>query len=1156
MFNFDVKTDYNMKYRFFLVFICWTLCYSFSQAQPLSPITPKNGLVFNNDSIFLRWNKLPNALYYELKVTPDSTFQNNITTINTGLQTSYWLTALQSNTTYYWRVSAYNGINTTTGLMRRFTNFKPTDILGCSVWLRADTGLVLNGNKVQTWQDASSSNQNFVQVTNTAQPTLQQNAIAGKPALAFDGDDMFLINNFPYGANENTSFVIGKKSSSTAPVGHFMGGNNYDFDMQTTQCVAQQSELVGQYDIVKWSLLSFKRKSTNSQVFVNGILSLPVNSHTLYPLNPGILSIGIRNPALNLPRPLNGSIAEIIMYRSPLSAIDYMKPQNYLMDKFTTALNIGADTIINNNFCPITLASNDVYANYLWSTGDTTPTITVSKSGIYSLQVQDMFGRLQSDTVWVTYPSFFQLNNTELCLGNQLTWNPNLTGTYFYEWQDGSTLPSYTISQAGSFYVKVTDMNGCVFISDTAHVYIDYFSQEANLGNDTALCSGNTIQLQQGANTAQNYLWSNGSTNDSLVVTNGGVFWLEVSNINNCIARDTIFIALNGVAPNANFTSTGFCFGNETHFTNLSSAASGDNITAYVWSFGDADSSFVLNPLHEYNSPGNYLVTLKVFAQSGCVGLIQKNIKIFPHPDLDFSIKNNCESNATQFNLNANLFGGAIDAVNWNFGNISSPNNTAIGDTVYHEYMQVGIYPIQLITHTIEGCIDTLVKPIQIKPSPLAQFEFEKLCSNDSIKFKDISYIPYPQQNILRQWVFNDSIMSSDFEPKMFYNSSGTYPVQLVVMASNGCRDTLNENVFVSNQPIAGFKTDNLCYGNQSLLIDTSICQGCSINAYSWSINGFSLNNTDTLFYIFPDTGIYTVGLRVQNTNLCQNYIEKQVYVFPKPKSYFKISPEFGSPPFQPQLINLSEPSMLSYLWSLPDHIQSDLFQPFVSINDTGSYSISLIVSDTNYCTDTASVFFRVVPEKIDITLLTLDINKQNSRIETEITFINKSSGVINNFDISITSNGINNNIIEQWTGVAQPGSVYRYKLKSIITNDQIYHPSDYLCVKISNLNLGNDSNPEDNELCQLVNNTNFLIANIFPNPVTHILYQTLVVPDKDNAVMRIYDSKGSLVESKIYLIEKGVNRVIFDSATIEPGIYQLCWEYKGAISRKSFVKQ
>lgn len=65
-------------------------------------------------------------------------------------------------------------------------------------------------------------------------------------------------------------------------------------------------------------------------------------------------------------------------------------------------VNLGNDTVSCVNHGPVELAISTSYPNYSWSTGDTTATISVSTSGIYSLTVTDNNNCSGADTLNVT----------------------------------------------------------------------------------------------------------------------------------------------------------------------------------------------------------------------------------------------------------------------------------------------------------------------------------------------------------------------------------------------------------------------------------------------------------------------------------------------------------------------------------------------------------------------------------------------------------------------------------------------------------------------------------------------------------------------------------------------------------------------------------
>jgi PKD repeat protein len=108
--------------------------------------------------------------------------------------------------------------------------------------------------------------------------------------------------------------------------------------------------------------------------------------------------------------------------------------------------------------------------SYVWSTGDTSATITVMTSGDYALVVSDNNGCSGSDTVSVMVnpnpiPSF---SNAANLLAVNFTDNTTSATSWAWDFGDGNTStqqnPTHTYAAAGSYVVclSVEDAMGCV----------------------------------------------------------------------------------------------------------------------------------------------------------------------------------------------------------------------------------------------------------------------------------------------------------------------------------------------------------------------------------------------------------------------------------------------------------------------------------------------------------------------------------------------------------------------------------------------------------------------------------------------------------------------------------------------------------------------
>lgn len=71
------------------------------------------------------------------------------------------------------------------------SSWRPTQLSGCVLWLRADLGITKDGSdKVSAWADQSGAGNNVTQATGTKQPTWVAGALGGQAALSFDGGDV------------------------------------------------------------------------------------------------------------------------------------------------------------------------------------------------------------------------------------------------------------------------------------------------------------------------------------------------------------------------------------------------------------------------------------------------------------------------------------------------------------------------------------------------------------------------------------------------------------------------------------------------------------------------------------------------------------------------------------------------------------------------------------------------------------------------------------------------------------------------------------------------------------------------------------------------------------------------------------------------------
>lgn len=220
---------------------------------------------------------------------------------------------------------------------------------------------------------------------------------------------------------------------------------------------------------------------------------------------------------------------------------------------------------------PLHISTPVTALEYNWSKGAapinnpndslTFPIAAIGDGGTYNLQIITTGGCASNSsiTVAVQHNLFQQLTPTDtvLCDAQLLPVNVQQSAPATYVWNDGTTSAQRTLSNTGRYTLLTTD-NICSR-NDTFSISRN-FTPTVALGNDTSVCYSEQVVLRAKHPLAENYLWSNNSTDTSITVTTPGLYTVAVGNF--CgIVTDAIRIDFKDCAdmifvPNA-FTPNG-----------------------------------------------------------------------------------------------------------------------------------------------------------------------------------------------------------------------------------------------------------------------------------------------------------------------------------------------------------------------------------------------------------------------------------------------------------------------------------------------------------------------------------------------------------------------------------------------------------------------
>ncbi len=283
-------------------------------------------------------------------------------------------------------------------------------------------------------------------------------------------------------------------------------------------------------------------------------------------------------------------------------------------------ISLGNDTTICQGNS-VVISAPVGYESYLWSNGSTGSSISVSTNSSVGLKVFDSLGCSSSDTMEVTILNPITLwlgNDTLACNADSVHLIAN-SGFSSYLWNTNATTPGIWVHTSGTYSI-VASQNGVCFSEDTIAVTISQ-SPSISLGNDTTICNtGNAFTIHAPANT-NSWLWSDGSTANSLQVNNSGSYWLRISNSDGCSNSDTVVVTFYYLDPVSLGEDVDFC--GLSSFNILASTTEYSSCN-YQWSDGSSSTHQIT-----VDKPGLYWVK---YGNNLCS--VTDTIELFDCPEL------------------------------------------------------------------------------------------------------------------------------------------------------------------------------------------------------------------------------------------------------------------------------------------------------------------------------------------------------------------------------------------------------------------------------------------------------------------------------------------------------------------------------------------
>lgn len=576
----------------------------------------------------------------------------------------------------------------------------------------------------------------------------------------------------------------------------------------------------------------------------------------------------------------------------------------------------------------------------------------------------------------------FGIDTNEICQNGKIILTDSSEGSIYkrrwYVSQDGlltyksdSAGPiTFTLPDTGWYYAILVLNDSLVSKRIDSIVYVKP-NPKANLSyakGGAIMCERDSLILSDnGFPTTVTHQWyKNGSalpgqTNATLnrfpvFLSDSGSYYSEV-NLNGCTSQTNPVQITTKPKPRAGFIpdDTVQCFiNNRFGFGNTSFITT--STYSNKWTFGDGAESNLTGPFYSYSDTGNFIVTL-ITSTSFCSDSISKNIRVNESPVAGFTL------NSTPQCLKENEF------VVKNISTISNGNlkylwkwgdsNTDTTTDASHHYSVDGSFDITLITNSTL-CSDTLIRNIQVSPTPVAVWNYTAYdsCGKSNLyDFNNSSFITSGSINT-NDWKFSDGSNSSqkDVLNKTFADT-GNYTVQLIVVSNLGCRDTMVKLIKVHEAPVADFSLTPLsaCLkGNSISIANTSSVTSGSITGYEWDFgDGGTSVQQNPAPQKYGNAGTFNIQLVVHSSTGCDDTLQKSIDIYPNPLAGFTVNTGCeGAIITFTNTSSIASGSIKQSFWKFGDGDTSGLNDPTHIFTKPGSFEITLVVASDHNCKD------------------------------------------------------------------------------------------------------------------------------------------------------------------------------------------------------------
>ncbi len=657
----------------------------------------------------------------------------------------------------------------------------------------------------------------------------------------------------------------------------------------------------------------------------------------------------------------------------------------------------------------------------------------------------------------------FDLPSGTICTNNEFTFTnstiDNFDGKLTYEWFVNNVKESttrdlkYVFHSENDQQIKLkTSIPGCS--SELTQTLLNVKTGPVVGFSYIGKCEDETIKFtNESAGSISGFQWDFGNGNTS-TLENPSETFVEYGNYNisllttgtnGCISTLTKPVNIYSV-PQTNFSldlPPFSCSESLSQFNDLTPPMADSNIASWVWSFGDQAGGIASqkNPLYTYSLAGDYSVSLITRSNFGCSNSIQKTVTIYPSPKADFSFKNACVNQSSQFSDSST---GDIKSWLWTI----QSSTYSVKDPI-HIFKSSANHTALLTVTGTNNCISQISKNVNVPIQVVADFTASGTCATKPALFDEISK-GGADPAVSWRWDFDGQISSTEMLPIQFtFPSIGNKSVTMQTTRASGCTYSTTQDIFIEEPPKAWF-TIFLESGASPFTVDLTN-KSTQASKYLWK-PGDPKQSTSTLYspsFTYTELGDYLIELEASNELGCKDQWQQLIHVvvpqINAAVSNFKLEKVPGSDSWK-SVVTIENKSNVA------------LIDPDIYLDISGSALISEKITGVIKPSSSLTYTFTpsILPRAVDYACAEIKISSD------EYQFDNRQCVNVSEQYTSIAPypNPANDELILEWINISsEPMDIIIYNVSGQTIISKQYMPTlkglNQVKVDVSNLQVG-----------------------------------------------------------------------------------------------------